>query len=185
MATYKESVGTAVQNIAGDTGTITGQLWYDSSDSEFKYKYQAYGNAWSTGNDMNTARYALGGAGTQTAGLAFGGESPPGNDFNNTEQYNGTNWTEVNNLTTARAYPAGIGTQTSALSVGGTPDPAINESWNGTNWTEVADLNSGRTGLGGAGVDNTSGLVFGGATPGGRSALVESWNGRIVTGKLL
>ena len=42
MATYKESVGTAVQNIAGDTGAVTGQLWYDSSDSEFKYKYQAY-----------------------------------------------------------------------------------------------------------------------------------------------
>ena len=39
MATYKESVGTAVQNIAGDTGTVAGQLWYDSSDSEFKYKY--------------------------------------------------------------------------------------------------------------------------------------------------
>ena len=56
MATYKEEVGTAVQNIAGDTGTVAGQLWYDSSDSEFKYKYQAYGNAWSPVNAMNTTK---------------------------------------------------------------------------------------------------------------------------------
>jgi len=28
---------------------------------------------------MSTARYSLGGAGTQTAGLAFGGEDPVGN----------------------------------------------------------------------------------------------------------
>ncbi len=73
MATYKESVGTAVQNIAGDTGAVTGQLWYDSSDSEFKYKYQAYGNAWSSANGLNTAKTAGGGAGIQTAALAFGG----------------------------------------------------------------------------------------------------------------
>jgi hypothetical protein len=30
-----------------------------------------------TTNPLNTARYALGGAGTQTAGLAFGGEIGP------------------------------------------------------------------------------------------------------------
>ena len=62
MATYKESVGTAVQNIAGDTGAVTGQLWYDSSDSEFKYKYQAYGNAWSI-NPNSIAHHNQGSSG--------------------------------------------------------------------------------------------------------------------------
>ena len=30
-------------------------------------------SAWSTSNNLNTARYALAGCGTQTAGLSFGG----------------------------------------------------------------------------------------------------------------
>jgi hypothetical protein len=33
---------------------------------------------WSSGNNMNTARERLAGAGTQTAALAFGGETPGG-----------------------------------------------------------------------------------------------------------
>ena len=65
MATYKEKVGTAVQNIAGEDGVVTGQLWYDSSDSEFKYKYQAYGNAWSSQALQNTHRE--GGTGSNSA----------------------------------------------------------------------------------------------------------------------
>jgi hypothetical protein len=32
--------------------------------------------AWATGGNLNTARFAMGGAGTQTAALAFGGEAP-------------------------------------------------------------------------------------------------------------
>jgi hypothetical protein len=33
--------------------------------------------AWATGGNLTTARYALAGAGTQTAALAFGGDNPP------------------------------------------------------------------------------------------------------------
>jgi hypothetical protein len=102
MATYKESVGTAVQNIAGEDGVVTGQLWYDSSDSEFKYKYQAYGNAWSTSNSLNNARAILMGSGTQTAAVAAGGEDASPNYLANTELYNGTSWSEVNDLGTIR-----------------------------------------------------------------------------------
>ena len=113
MATYKEEAGTAVQNIAGDTGTVAGHLWYDSSDSEFKYKYQAYGNAWSSGGALNTARLYIGSAGTQTATLAFGGQR--GDAL--TELYNGTNWTEVNDLNTGRRSYGGAGTSTSAINI--------------------------------------------------------------------
>jgi hypothetical protein len=35
------------------------------------------GTSWSTGNPLITARYALGAAGTQAAGLAFGGQNNP------------------------------------------------------------------------------------------------------------
>jgi hypothetical protein len=40
---------------------------------------------------LNTARYALAGCGTQTAGLAFGGEVPPPTGA--TEEYDGSTWT--------------------------------------------------------------------------------------------
>ena len=57
---------------------------------------------------MNTARKEFGGAGTQTAALAFGGRFPPG-DTALTEQYDGTSWTEVNDLNTARRNLGGAG----------------------------------------------------------------------------
>ena len=69
--------------------------------SSIKYQEQVTGNAWSTGNSMNTARAQLAGAGTQTAALGFGGTTPPVSAL--TEQYNGTSWTEVADLNTARA----------------------------------------------------------------------------------
>ena len=91
MATYKEKVGTAVQNIAGEDGVVTGQLWYDSSDSEFKYKYQAYGNAWSSQALQNTHRE--GGTGSNsaaayTAALTYGGAINPGAVQALTESWN-------------------------------------------------------------------------------------------------
>jgi hypothetical protein len=50
---------------------------------------------------MNTARYGLGGAGTQTASLGFGGFTGPAYSAA-TEEYNGTTWTFSNNINTAR-----------------------------------------------------------------------------------
>jgi hypothetical protein len=65
---------------------------------------------------MNTARRLLGGAGIQTAALAFGGDTPP--DTGATEEYDGTSWaTSPVSLNTARRALAGAGTQTAGLSV--------------------------------------------------------------------
>jgi hypothetical protein len=110
MTTYKGINGTAVQNYAGDPDNpITGQLWYDSNASEFKYQEQVTGNAWSTGNPLNTARPYMGSAGIQTAALAFGGGSPSPPLYALTEAYDGTSWTELNDLNTARRRLAGAG----------------------------------------------------------------------------
>jgi len=79
MSTYKKEVGTAVVNYAGNyPGAVEGQLWYDSTNKDFKYQYPNVSTAgsWRTANSMNTARDALAGAGTQTAALAFGGSTP-------------------------------------------------------------------------------------------------------------
>ena len=188
MSTYKKEVGTAVQNAAGTlSGVVEGQLWYDSTAASFKYQYPnvTSAGAWSTGGNMNTARYILGGAvqGTQDAGLGFGGYQPPPG-FNNiaaTESYNGASWTEVNDLNTGKAYMAAAGNQGAAITIGGqltggnTPISET-ESWNGTSWTEVNDLNTARSGLAGAG-SQTSALAFGGENPPGLTGVTESWNG--------
>jgi hypothetical protein len=118
MSTYKEIQGTAVQNNAGNLeNAADGQLWYDSTNTNFKYSYAATFTGWSTGGNLNTARGQLAGAGTQTAALAFGGNSPT---LAVTESYNGSAWTEVNDLNTARFDLAGAGTDnTAALAIGG------------------------------------------------------------------
>jgi len=57
MTTYKGIQGFNIQNLSEDpVPTVAG---------------------WSAGGSMGTARSALAGAGSQTAGLAFGGEAPP------------------------------------------------------------------------------------------------------------
>ena len=102
MATYKERVGTSVVNYAGDyPGAVEGELWYDSTNKDFKYQYPAVTSAgsWRTGNNLNTGRSQLAGAGAnKDSGLVFAG-SP---DAVITESYDGTSWTEVNDLSTGR-----------------------------------------------------------------------------------
>ena len=102
MAKYKDLVGTAVRDIAGDDGVVTGQLWYNTSENEYRYKRQFKGDSWSTQPALNTARNNVSGAtaGTTSATIAFGGFAPP--HVAGTESWNGSSWTEVNDLNTAR-----------------------------------------------------------------------------------
>ena len=130
MTTYKDIRGTHIKTVTSDPpAPVNGQMWYNSTTRVMK-GFTSNPGAWSTSGNMNTARYVLAGAGTQTAGLAFGGETPP--HTNATESYNGSTWTELNNLNTSRQELSGGGTQTSALAFGGrTPSVvASTEEWN-------------------------------------------------------
>ena len=73
---------------------------------------------WTIGSPLITVRNYLAGAGTQNAGLAFGG-----NNFityvSCTEEYNGTVWTAGGALINATIVSGGAGTQNAALSIGG------------------------------------------------------------------
>jgi hypothetical protein len=73
---------------------------------------------WSSGGDLSAVRDMLAGCGTQSAGLAFGGNNGTIN-VATTEHYNGTSWSAGGNLATARESLAGVGTQTAGLSFGG------------------------------------------------------------------
>ena len=120
------------------------------------------------------ARKSLGGCGTTTAGLVFGGFPPT---TGNTEEWNGSVWSEQNNLNTPRGELGGAGTQTAGLAIGGDEPPSRNatEEYNGATWSTagVGTLTTARCSLGGAGTQ-TAALAFGGA---GGSACTEEYNG--------
>ena len=110
MANYKDIHGTTVRNSAGNlTGAATGELFYDSTNSDFKYRFPTVTTAgtWRTGNNLNSARQSGGGFGIYTAALMFGGTD--GTNRSYTEAYDGTSWTEVNDLATSRSYNVGSG----------------------------------------------------------------------------
>ena len=144
MATYKEIKGTNIEVVATDpTYPGEGQVWYNTTSNVLKGATGTPTLSWSTTNPMNTGRYGMGSAGTQTSALGFGGNGPS-TQTAVTESWNGTNWTEVNDLNEARHYCAGAGVNnTSALAFGGNvaPQTANTESWNGSNRTEVNNLN--------------------------------------------
>jgi hypothetical protein len=180
MATYKEVIGTSITNIAGDSPTtVDGDVWYNSSATNFKFNLTSSFTGWTTGGNLTTARQLLAGAGTQTAGLAFGGG--PGVK-NETEEYGGTSWTNGGNLTTARNSLAGCGTQTAGLAFGGR-EPAMSdatEEYNGSSWTNGGNLTTARRSLAGCGTQ-TAGLGFGGYVPGARQNATEEYNGSSIT----
>ena len=162
MATYKGINGYAVQTVASDPSPgDPGQVFYNTTSKAFEYTTEVQGS-WASGGALGTPRFSFAGAGTQTAGLAFGS----GPSDNLTEEYDGTSWTAGGNLNTARYSGAGSGTQTAALFAGGygsdqTTSKFLTELYDGTAWTNGGKLNVGRGELTGAGTQ-ASGIVFAG-----------------------
>jgi hypothetical protein len=186
MASYKEIFGTNIEVLASDPANpVTGQVWYNSTDNVVKGAAATTAGAWATGNTMNTARQAIGGMGTQTSALAFGGRTgPPIVNRAETESYDGTSWTEVSDLNSAREFLGAAGSgNTNALAFGGGNPPvpsksALTELWAGSSWTEVTDMNTARSSFSSAiGVLNTAALAAGGTTPPPFTGITESWNG--------
>ena len=121
--------------------------------------------AWATGGALNTGRQTLGGAGTQTAGLAIAGRTATAT-VANVEEYNGTAWTEVTDIPAAVRQHAAAGIQTLALSFGGfggSPEAVKNVTaeYDGTNWTSGGNMNTARRFLAGVGTQ-TLALAVGG-----------------------
>ena len=57
MADYKDIVGTAVRNNAGNLSAgQKDQIFYDSTNVDFKYQLKLYQSAWRTSAPMNTAK---------------------------------------------------------------------------------------------------------------------------------
>jgi len=88
------------------------------------------GSTWTAGGNLNTARSNLGGAGTQTSAIGFGGELPPGSVSSATELYDGTAWSSAIPMGTARYQFGSAGTQNAGLGFGGrSPASTATEEW--------------------------------------------------------
>jgi hypothetical protein len=184
MADYKNIKGFNIQYLDSDPpNPIEGQMWFNSTTQTLKGA-EVGGfplGTWASGGDLNTARFQAGGAGTQTAGLAFGGALTGFVATNVTEEYNGSTWTTLPaTLNTARRSRGVGATSSAALFIAGTADIgspidlANVESYNGSAWTEITDVNTARRNQGTAGIQ-TAALLFGGTSS--PSALTELWNG--------
>jgi hypothetical protein len=182
MTTYYGLYGQKVQYLASDpTDVQIGQVWYNSTSATLKVRNATTAGTWAAGGNMNTARSALGSAGTQTAALAFGGyaTSPSGNM---TESYDGTSWTTVPaTLGTGRYNLNGFGTQTAAVAAGGNlpPSTGSTEKYNGTTWTASGSLNTNRFAGGTFGTQTAGLLANGDVFPSSPRAgtQTESFNG--------
>jgi hypothetical protein len=64
-------------NYAGNyPGAVEGELWYDSTNKDFKYQYPAIttSGSWASAGTLNQARSNITGAGIISSSVAFGGE---------------------------------------------------------------------------------------------------------------
>ena len=156
-----------------------GNTYLNHTGSNVDINLQNYTTVWTTdAGNLNTARRALAGCGTQSSALSFGGTT--GSDSAVTEKFDGSTWATAGwNLNTARSYLAGCGTQSSALSFGGESglNSAVTEKFDGSTWATDAgyNLNTARQSLAGCGTQSSA-LSFGGTT-GSDSAVTEKFDG--------
>ena len=88
MANYRAVKGLTIQVVSSDPpNPVSGQIWYNSTLGKIK---AASVSGWATGGNLNTARAAGIGAGTQTAALHISGNP----DRTIVEAYDGSSWSE-------------------------------------------------------------------------------------------
>ena len=77
MTEYRALKGIKVKTVSSDPPAAVGegQMWYNSSALDYKTSVKV--KAWASGGNLTAARSTGGGAGTQTAGLYAGGQTPP------------------------------------------------------------------------------------------------------------
>ena len=177
MATYREIYGRRVEVLSADPSNLkAGQIWYNSASGTVKGYVLAPGTVSAGGNPGgNGGKTQLGGCGTVTAGLIFGGEP----STTATEEYDGTSWTNVNALPTGGTDVGSAGIQTAALCVGGTNTTDKSFEYDGTNWTNGGNLGTAmRFAVGSCGTQTAAMLTGGYQTPPGTpSAIMQSYNG--------
>ena len=155
MAGYNTIRGLRVKYLSSDpANSEEGQVWYNSFTGNLRLNGYVL-SAFSSGGNRNDGQADGCGAGTLTAGLAFGGGRNPNSPSSGglatqtqSEEYNGSSWAEGGAMSTGRTTFGGFGTQTAALAFGGrtTNNPFTytnaTEEYGGTSWTAGGNLGS-------------------------------------------
>ena len=94
--------------------------------------------SWTSSGSLNQSRQGLGGCGSQTAALAFGGENA--GYKNNTEAYDGTTWSAKPTLANARQNCGPAGTAAAALAIAGEPASTNTEEFTSGASTRSVDV---------------------------------------------
>ena len=172
MTAFKTIKGVPVKTVAGGQpnaypSPFEGELFYDSDGAgAFKFVGAAGAGTWSSGGNLNTARYRMqGGAGSLSAGVVMGGATAPATAA--VEEYDGTSFTTVEAYPTVQPDIGVCGVQTLALCVGGGSGDGSNLTfeYDGTNFTTGGDYPTAASRVAVCGVQ-TSALAIGGQTPG-------------------
>tara|TARA_R100001594_G_scaffold83514_1_gene118110 strand:+ start:40 stop:1038 length:999 start_codon:yes stop_codon:yes gene_type:complete len=142
------------------------------------------GSSWTNGNNYPLSA-TIGGTGTVTAGLGFGGYLPGTGELykHDTSEYDGTNWTAGGDMPVERNEINGVGTQTATLAAGGigsgSPGTFNNSAtYDGSSWTATNNLHTASS-SGGMFGTQTVAFLFGGRSAPGGSILTtnQSWDG--------
>ena len=173
MATYQNIKGLRVKYLSADPSNIAdGEVWYNTTSGTLKA--QVLTEATSSANNMNTGRYAIGSAGTLTAGLAAAGDLFPAPSHaarasNATEEYDGTSWASATDIGTGRSFFASCGTQTAAIGSSGYPfsgpTTTATEEYDGTSWSSGTAVPTACEGGNQFGIQTASIFIEGGMGP--------------------
>jgi len=174
--TYSYEPATIFGKSNANTGSYFNSPTVKNYDTKLILETWVTSKIWTVGDDLATARRNLAGAGTQTAGLSFGGFT--GSYVGTTEEYSSATWSSGGSLSTSRYGLGGCGTQTAGLSFGGYTGSfvATTEEYNGASWSGGGSLNVAGYFLAGCGTQS-AGLSFGGIDSGVYSDTTEEYNG--------
>ena len=187
MAEYREIFGEAVQSLSSSTGTIEGQIWYDSGNNLLKLIATSAADAWASGTNYPTNIRNQMGAGSQTAAVQMGGYN--GTAYvAPTNEYDGSNWTSSSALPAPQANGRAGGPQTDVIVAGGTVSGTTFQttslSYDGSTWSPIPSLNTGRDAMLGASTSgNSSAFLIGGGQNSGApgppfaTTATEEYNG--------
>lgn len=183
MSTYKGIFGKTIKHLSSDpdNSTYEGQIWYNTTEGKFKTVVAAA--AWASAASLiNNHGEHIGGSGSGTDGLAFGGEGPT--NYNLTEEWNGTGFAAGGNYPFAGESIMGCGDSgPSSIAFGGinNASPGVRQSvsatYDGSSWTATNSLPTAKRAGQGFGT-NTAAVAAGGDTsPSDPQTSVEEWDG--------
>lgn len=154
------------------------QIWFDNTNIKIKYSLQGAPRrigAWRTGPQLDAQKFGLQGSGTNTAGLAIGGQCQPCK----TEEFDGVTLTSGGNTLCCVCFGAAVGTQNASRVMGGYPNRCLNQTYNGAGWSYDTQLSYCMgCGVRGAGSYNAAILAGGeGTAPACTITCVQNWDG--------